>query len=110
MNNQSSAMVLTEDEALELLSYLITAARTQVDEPNEYGPLRLLTAARRLGEFIQSRASPQTQALLSGPLTEIPQTQTRMADYEGYVRQLDAMCAALAQHLVTHFGLEKNSA
>ena len=43
-----SAMVLTEDEALELLAFLITAARTQLDEAAEYGPLRMLTAAGRL--------------------------------------------------------------
>ena len=39
-----STMVLTEDEALELLAFLVTAARTQLDEAAEYGPLRLLTA------------------------------------------------------------------
>ena len=44
----ASAMVLTEDEALELLAFLVTAARTQLDEAAEYGPLRLLTAAGRL--------------------------------------------------------------
>jgi Family of unknown function (DUF6092) len=38
-------MVLTEDEALELLAFLVTAARTQLDEAAEYGSLRLLTAA-----------------------------------------------------------------
>ena len=40
-----AAMVLSEDEALELLAFLITAARTQLDEAAEYGPLRMLTAA-----------------------------------------------------------------
>ena len=48
----SDATVLTEDEALELLAFLVTAARTQVNEPNEYAPLRLLTAARKVGDFI----------------------------------------------------------
>jgi hypothetical protein len=47
----ASAMVLTEDEALELLAFLITAARTQLDEAAAYGPLRLLTAAGRLADF-----------------------------------------------------------
>jgi Family of unknown function (DUF6092) len=41
----TSPMVLTEDEALELLAFLVTAARTQLDEASEYGSLRLLTAA-----------------------------------------------------------------
>src|SRR5215217_5443207 len=43
----SAVWVLDEDDALELLAYLVTAARTQVDEAAEYGPMRLLTAARR---------------------------------------------------------------
>ena len=55
------AWVLNEDEALELVAYLVTAARTQVDESAEYGPLRLLTAARRLMEVIDPRASEETR-------------------------------------------------
>ncbi len=105
----SDALVMTEDEALELLAFLVTAARTQVDEPNEYGPLRLLTAAGRLGDIIMERVSPETRQLLSGPLKQIPQTQTRTADFESYVAGLDALCAAVASHLVTHFGLDRSS-
>jgi hypothetical protein len=55
--------VLDEDEALELLAYLINAARTQVEEAAEYGPLRLLTAARRLAE----RIAPRSKAGLTPP-------------------------------------------
>ena len=106
----SAAMVLNEDEALELLAFLVTAARTQVDEPPEYGPLRLLTAVGKLSDFIMPRASPETKALLTGPLKQIPQTATRMADPAGYAAQLDAMCAAVANHLVEHFGLDKRPA
>ena len=105
----SENMALTEDEALELLAFLVTAARTQASEPNEYGPLRLLSAASRLSQFMLERASPETRALLTGPLREIPSTDTRMTDYEGYVARLDALCSAVAQHLVRHFGLEEAS-
>jgi hypothetical protein len=31
--------MLTEDEDLELLAYQVTAARTELDEAAEYGPL-----------------------------------------------------------------------
>lgn len=102
-------LVLSEDEALELLSFLVMSARTQVDEPHEYGPLRLLTAAGRLGDFIKDRVTPETQQLLNGPLKQIPQTATLMADAEGYTTQLDAVCAAVANHLVRHFGLERGA-
>ena len=96
--------VMTEDEALELLAFLVAAARTQLDEPPEYAPLRLLTAARRLGDAIIERVSPRTRQLLLGPLRLIAEVQTPSADPEGYTRHLDAMCTAIAQHLVAHFG------
>ena len=102
-------LVLTEDEALELLSFLVMSARTQVDEPTEYAPLRLLTAAGRLGDFIMERVTPETRQLLSGPLKQIPQTSTLMADAAGYTAQLDAVCAAVAAHLVRHFGLDRGA-
>ena len=57
----AAKMVLNEDEALELVAFLVTAARTQVDEAAEYGSLRLLTAASRLAELIAERVSPETR-------------------------------------------------
>jgi Family of unknown function (DUF6092) len=96
--------VMTEDEALELLAFLVTAARTQVDEPPEYAPLRLLTAAQRPGEAVIERVSPGTRRLLSGPLRHIAAVETPSADADDYTTKLDAMCAAIAQRLVAHFG------
>ena len=64
--------VLDEDDALELLAYLVTAARTQVDEAAEYGPMRLLTAAHRLAEAMGPRSSAETAAALAGPLADMP--------------------------------------
>jgi hypothetical protein len=94
--------VLTEDEALEVLAYLVTAARPQVDEAAEYGPLRLITAAGRLADFVAPRASPATRALLEGPLRRMPATATKSNDPE-YAAKLDALCAALADFLVDRY-------
>ena len=99
----ATTMVLTEDEALELLALLVTAARTQLDEAAEYGPLRLLTAAARLADFIGARVSPETRALLAGPLREISETAVKTVDPAEYTMKLDAVCAAVARHLVAHF-------
>lgn len=66
-------LVLDEDEALELLAYLVTAARTQIDEATEYGPVLLLTAAQRLGAAIAPRASESTAQFVTGPLAAVPQ-------------------------------------
>jgi hypothetical protein len=60
--------IMTEDEVLELLAFLLTAAHTQVDEQPEYAPLRLLPAAQLPGEAIIERVPPGTRLLLSGPL------------------------------------------
>ena len=105
----AAAMVLSEDEALELITFLVTAARTQVDEAAEYGSLRLLTASGRLADIIVDRVSPETRALLTGPLKQVPDLAVRTADPAGYVAALDAVCRAVGQHLVTHFGLDRRA-
>ncbi len=101
-------MVLNEDEALELLAFLITAARTQLDEASEYGSLRLLTAANRLGDAMAERVSPATRALLTGPLRKVPELAVRTADLADYTAALDDLCRAVGEHLVGHFGVDRS--
>jgi len=91
--------VLDEDDALELLAYLVTAARTQVDEAAEYGPMRLLTAAHRLAEAMGPRASTETAEALDGPLSAMPLLAVPRGDRTAYVEQLDDVCRSLAAHL-----------
>ena len=104
---QVQVMVLTEEEGLELLAYLVTAARTQLDEAAEYGPLRLLTAAQRLGTFMAPRSSQATRALIEDSIQPMPETATRSADPDGYVAALDAVCRGLAEHLVGVFDVDR---
>jgi Family of unknown function (DUF6092) len=99
MPDTAAAWVLDEDEALELLAYLITAARTQIDEAAEYGPLRLLTAAHRLAECIAPRASGPTAAFVAGPLDRVPELAVPRQEREDYVARIDDLCRALAAHL-----------
>jgi hypothetical protein len=101
-------MVLTEEEGLELLAYLVTAARTQLDEAAEYAPLRLLTAAQRLGAFMAPRSSQATRGLIEDSIQPMPETATRSADPDGYVAALDAVCRALAEHLVQVFDVDRD--
>ncbi|MCE3551031.1 DUF6092 family protein [Pseudonocardia sp. RS11V-5] len=98
-----SPPVLDEDQALELLAYLVTAARTQIDEAAEYGPLRLLTAARRLGAAIAPRASAATAEFVAGPLAAVPELAVPRDGREEYTAGLDELCRALAGHLTSHF-------
>jgi len=41
-------LALTQEEALELLAYLLTSAQGCIGEPADYGVYRLVTAAERL--------------------------------------------------------------
>lgn len=97
-------LVLDEDSALEVLSYLVCAARTQVDEAAEYAPLRLLTAAQRLGAALAPRVSEATRAFAEGPLAAWPGLVVPRDDSRAdYVARLDDLCRILATHLATRF-------
>ena len=103
-----SPCVLDEDDALELLAFLVTAARTQVDEAAEYGPMRLLAAAHRLGGALGDKASPDTAAAVSAALDQMPPLAVPRGGGDGdgraaYVARLDDLCRAVAAHLVAHF-------
>jgi hypothetical protein len=98
-------LVLDEDDALELLSYLVCAARTQVDEAAEYAPMRLLTAAQRLGAALAPHASERTRAFAQGPLAAWPGLAVPRDDGRAaYIADLDELCRTLAAHLAVHFG------
>jgi Family of unknown function (DUF6092) len=100
------AWILDEDDALELLAFLVTAARTQVDEAAEYGPMRLLAAAHRLGGALGDKASPDTAAAVSAALEQMPPLAVPRGDGRAaYVARLDDLCSAVAAHLVAHFGV-----
>ena len=97
--------VLKEDEAVELLALLITSARIQMDEPAEYGPLRLLTATERLSGMMLERASDKSRAFLQDNVERIPEMHMIMSDVEAYTTGLDERCRAVAACLLRHSAL-----
>ena len=103
------SMVLTEEEALELLSFFLTSARILQREPAQYGPMRLLQAAERIGEFAKERSSSNTKDYLEGMAEDLDQALMHMADTERFVAAMDDMCRKVAQHLVEQDGLEDDS-
>ncbi len=86
-----------------VLAYLITAARTQLDEAAEYAPMRLLTAAQRLADALRDEA-PKPLSELIDELDAMPATLTPRADRAGYTAALDALCASLADCLLALSG------
>ena len=91
-------LVLSETAAVEVLAYLVTAARTQLDEAAEYAPLRLMTAAQRLADGIAGRASAPVRELVAAvgtlPPTAVP------ADRDAYVDRVDQVAVAVADCLL----------
>jgi len=103
LNETGAAWVVTEDQVLELLAFLVTAARTQVDEAPEYAPMRLMTAAARLIDMVHGRVSEPTRKFLVDAAGRVPLLATPMSDPDDYAQRLDEICAAVAAHLNAHF-------
>jgi hypothetical protein len=102
-------MVLTEDQAIELFTYLITSARTQLDDPCLYASMRLLTVAELLRDFMTERASPDVQKLLNTTIDKTEHAQVIMNDVEAYTSALDELCGMVAQYLLEQSGLKGRS-
>jgi len=100
--------VLEEGDGVELLAYLVTAARTQVDEAAEYAPMRLLTAAGRLAEMAEPNASVRMRPLLRDIRQGCSETAVQAGDPAGYVERLDALCRTVAEYLVRSLGLDRS--
>ena len=101
-----SGRVLEEDDGVELLVYLVTAARTQLDEAAEYAPMRLLTAAGRLAELVEPNAGASLLPLLRDIRQGFSETAVQAGDPAGYVERLDALCQTVAEYLVSSLGLD----
>lgn len=101
-----SVRVLDESDGVELLIYLVTAARTQVDEAAEYAPMRLLTAAGRLAEMAEPNASARLRPLLRDVRQAVSETAIQAGDPAGYVERLDALCQTVAEYLVHSLSLD----
>jgi Family of unknown function (DUF6092) len=108
VTEDESVRVLDEGEAVELLVYLVTAARTQVDEAAEYAPMRLLTAAGRLAEMAEPNASARLRPLLRDIRQGFSETAVQAGDPVRYVERLDALCRTVAEYVVRSLGLDRS--
>lgn len=102
----TNSLVLSENETLELLAFLVTAARILVDEPVEVGPLRLLMAAGRLCASAQPRCTEEVGQLMQGLMDEIPPYLVRRnSKPDEYVAFMDRSCRAIARVLMRRAGV-----
>ena len=99
-------MTLSSDEILEFVAYLVTSARGLLDEPADYGSMRLLNAAQRLCVQTASRIDdPSLRTVLERLAEDIPRDVVRrISDPQGYREALDDRCRAVATALMRRAG------
>ena len=90
-------MVLTEEQAFDLLAYLFSAAEITMHEPTYYGTFRLVDAASRLMGHMLEHDSQRTGEFLRRFKEEVDVKKAWMMwDREAYYDFLRAAPAAVA--------------
>ena len=100
MGDTPEKLLLSEDQAVELIALFLSSARLLISEPTAYGPLRLLTATERLSAMIIDEVSPPTRRLLQLCIERIPGTYTLANEIPRYAAAMDELCEALGRCLV----------
>ncbi len=92
--------VLSEDQAFELLTFLVTSARGCVDEPESYGIFRLIDGASRLLGFLLESKGVEDKEFYRQLKEEIDEKKfTQMTDEEGYSQMLRDVTAKMGKQL-----------
>ncbi len=97
--------ILSENEVVELFVYFLTTARVQIDDPNHYGPMRLLFAAEKLRDFVAGRISPSLQKLFEDTEPVINRAHIVVNGTEKFTAELDHLSTVVAEYLVEVSGL-----
>jgi hypothetical protein len=95
--SSSSAGVLTEEQALELIAFLASSAEISLTEPTHYATFRLIDATSRLIGFMLQHQTPRTGDFLRSFKAEVDRKKVWMMwDLEAYLAFLRAMPALVA--------------
>ena len=96
----AGAPVLTEDQAYELITFLVTSARNCVDEPEYYGSFRLIDAADRLLGMILSNEGALDRDFYSQLHKEIDSQKLLIqSDEQAYADFLRHAAREVGRHL-----------
>jgi hypothetical protein len=77
-NGEATPGVLTEEQGLELIAYLVSAADSLLTEPSHYGNFRLIDATSRLMGFMLEHETPRTGAFLRAFKEEVDKKKVWM--------------------------------
>ncbi len=93
----AKSCVLNEEQALQLIAFLTSAAEISVHEPTYYGTFRLVDAASRLIAFMLEHDPPRSGEFLRELKTELDTKKVWMMwDREAYFDFLRATPAVVA--------------
>ena len=99
-------LVLSEEDAFELLAFLITSARGCINEPETYGTFRLIDAASRMIGFVLESGQAEDAEFLRGLKDEIDQRKLwLMTDEEAYFQFLRDVTRKIARQLKVRAGI-----
>jgi hypothetical protein len=104
-DQQPGGCALSEEEAIEIISYLVSSAETSLSEPGLYPIFRLLDATSRMIGLMLEHETPRTGEFLRRFKTEVDLKKVWMMwDSEAFlefVRRAPAIVAAEAKRLAT---------
>jgi hypothetical protein len=95
--------VLTEEQALELIAFLVSASDSLLSEPYHYGNFRLIDAASRLMGFMLEHETPRTGAFIRSFKEEVDKKKVWMMwdpdAFFQFVREAPGVVAAEVNRL-----------
>jgi uncharacterized protein DUF6092 len=93
-------LVVSGDDVLELMAYLLASAELCMSEPYHYGSFRLLDGASRLAGYALRGGRARDDAWLGALKREIDDHKgLLMWDREGYVAYLHEVTGKVAEHI-----------
>lgn len=96
---------LSRAAALDVLAFLVTAARTQSEEAAEYAPMRLLMGARLVaGGMAPYAGDDGALRSLVDEVAALEPVRTPTRDREEYLASLDVLCEHVADALLAERG------
>jgi len=100
VGSMNQPKVLSEDDAFELLTFLVTSARGCVDEPETYGTFRLIDAASRLLGFLLKGEGVEDREFYSHLKEEIDEKMFLLVtNVEAYFNFLSEVTRKVAKQL-----------
>jgi len=97
---KSPELVVSEDDVLELMAYLLASAELCMSEPYHYGSFRLLDGASRLAGYAIGGGRARDEAWLAALKREIDDHKgLLMWDREAYVAYLQEVTGKVAEHI-----------